>query len=49
MILLMHLLEHMGLPAGAAIAVSIGVMKVVKAGVRAKIGARGGRGRRPDS
>jgi hypothetical protein len=45
MILLMHLLEHMGLPSGVAIAVSIGVMKVAKAGVRAKIGSRGHRGR----
>jgi hypothetical protein len=43
MILLMHLLEHMGLPSGSAIAVSIAVMKVAKAAVRAKIGPRGDR------
>jgi hypothetical protein len=45
MILLMHLLEHMGVPAGAAIAVSIGAMKIVKAGVRAKVGSRDDRRR----
>jgi hypothetical protein len=38
MIILIHVLEHFGVPSGAAIAVVIGVMKVVKGGA-AKLGA----------
>jgi hypothetical protein len=32
MIILIHLLEHLGLPSGVAIGVVIAVMKVVKGG-----------------
>jgi hypothetical protein len=45
MILLIHLLEHLGLPSGAAIAVVIGGKKFLTGGV-AKIGARRDRGNR---
>ena len=45
MIVLVHLLEHLGVPSGAAIAVVIVVMKFIKGG-SAQIGAR--RGRRPE-
>lgn len=39
MILLIHLLEHLGLPSGAAIAVVIAARKLIKGGMT-KIGAR---------
>lgn len=39
MILLIHLLEHLGVPAGAAIAVVIGAKKLLTGGA-AKLGAR---------
>jgi hypothetical protein len=39
MIILIHLLQHLGVPSGIAIAVVIAVMKVVKGGGR-KLGAR---------
>ena len=42
---LVHLLEHLGVPSGAAIAVVIVVMKFIKGG-SAKIGARRDRGQR---
>jgi hypothetical protein len=42
MILLVHVLEHLGLPSGAAIVAVIVVMKVIKGGGR-KIAARRGR------
>jgi hypothetical protein len=45
MIILIHLLEHLGLPSGAAIAVVIGGKKFLTGGV-AKIGARRDRGHR---
>lgn len=41
MILLIHLLEHLGLPSGAAIAVVIAARKLVKGGIT-KISARRG-------
>jgi hypothetical protein len=45
MILLIHLLEHMGVPAGAAIAIVITGKKLLRAGT-SKIGAgRGSDGR----
>jgi hypothetical protein len=43
MILLIHLLEHLGLPSGAAIAVVIGARKAVK-GAAGRTGARQDRG-----
>ncbi|HEY3951839.1 MAG TPA: hypothetical protein VGM53_00555 [Streptosporangiaceae bacterium] len=39
MIILIHLLQHLGVPSGIAIAVVIAVMKVAKGGGR-KLGAR---------
>jgi hypothetical protein len=45
MIILIHLLEHLGLPFGAAIAVVIGGKKFLTGGV-AKISARRDRGYR---
>ena len=45
MFMLVHLLEHLGVPSGAAIAVVIVVMKFIKGG-SAKIGARRDRGQR---
>ena len=47
MIFLIHLLEHMGLPSGAAIAVVIAARKLLKAGTSRVTGHRGhDRGRR---
>jgi hypothetical protein len=45
MIILIHLLEHLGVPTGAAIAVVIGGKKFLTAGA-AKIGPRRDRGNR---
>ena len=39
MIILIHLLQHLGVPSGIAIAIVIAVMKVVKGGGK-KLGAR---------
>ena len=44
MIILIHLLQHLGLPAGVAIAVVIAGRKLLK-GVTAKTSGRGDRGR----
>jgi hypothetical protein len=47
MIFLIHLLEHMGLPSGGAIAVVIAARKLLKAGTSMVTGHRGrDRGRR---
>lgn len=43
MFILVHLLEHLGLPSGAAIVVVIVVMKLIKGGAR-RLGARSDRG-----
>lgn len=40
MIILIHLLQHLGVPSGVAIAVVIAVMKVVKGGGAKLLGRR---------
>ena len=44
MIILIHLLEHLGLPSGAAIAIVIVAKKLLTGAFGRKTGARGDRG-----